>query len=193
MSPMTTGARRTFVAAALSLLAACSSLEDDLSAASIAPVLTSDFGTMRNVSLCERIWFGTVPGLEDLDLAQRRGIHRVLDLTTAEERSSEDLAGVCRRLGITYVDFAVLSSEEMNDGFVDDVLEQMRASDDGPILMFCGSGGRCALLVAIHRAVRLDVPLERALIDARHAGMRPGPAEEIVRMHSERLLGRTKP
>ena len=66
------------------------------------------------------------------------------------------------------------------------VLETLE-TQPGPTLMFCGSGGRCAAFLAIYRAVVLGVPLDKALVEARRAGMKPGEPEDFVRSQVEQL------
>jgi hypothetical protein len=58
--------------------------------------------------------------------------------------------------------------------------------EDEPLLMYCGTGRRCAAFLAIHRAADLDVPLDEAIAEARRAGMRPED-EAFVQAQVERL------
>ncbi len=167
---------------------ACSSLREEPTVADYPPLESGDFGSMRNVSMCGPIWFGSAPTPEDLDLAARRGVRTIIDLTVPDERGDEDLRPGCHSLEIDYLDAGLPAVDHIGDEAVDLVLSRLGKGESGPILMFCGNGGRCALFVAIYRTVILGVPVEAALVEARHAGMKPGEHEDFVRSQVERLL-----
>jgi len=172
----------------LAFAAGCRSSDSAPPRASYPALESSSFGTMRNVSVADQIWFGGSPGEGDLELAQRRGVHAVIDLSSPEEVCPIDVAAVCGALGLAYEKPVIASSDPLDDELVDQVLELLEREDGEPILMFCGSGSRCATLLAIHRASRIGVPLEEALIEARRAGMRPQD-ELFVREQVQRLAG----
>jgi hypothetical protein len=146
---------------------------------------------MRNVSLVGHLWFGAAPGEEDLALAKRRGVLRVVDLRAPSERSDEGLAEACRRQGLEFLGGAIVVEDPQGDDSVDLVLPWLAAADAGSdapwTLAFDGTGGRSAAYVAIHRAVERGVPLDEALVEARRAGMKPGVLEEFVRTQVGRL------
>lgn len=181
---------------ALSLAAsACRSDGGAETSAAYPPILSSNFGEMRNVSVVGPIWFGTLPSANDLDLAKRRGVLRVIDLSSpAEIASAEtpDYSRECLRLRLEYIAGAIQTEDPQSDDSVDLVLQWLSGGEGGegscpPTLMFDGSGGRCATYLAIHRAVAYEVPLEVALVEARRAGMKPGAPEEFVRAQVARL------
>jgi len=174
-----------FALLALLALAACESTSQHETTASYPEIVASSFGEMRNVSVTGSIWFGTTPTIADLELAERRGIERVIDLSTPGEESECDVAGVCGELGLEYLMAANDSGDVVADHCVDLVLGWLREGQ--PTLMFDGSGGRCATYVAIHRAADLGVPLEAALVEARRAGMKPGEPEIFVAEQVSRL------
>lgn len=178
---------------ALGLLASggCRSSDAEPPAADYPLVESSSFGSMRNVSmswsLSSPIWFGATPGELDLELARRRGVTTVIDLSTLEEECEVDADGACRRLGISYYHPEVPSSSDPSDELVDLVLATLARDDAEPTLMYCGSGRRCAMFLAIFRAIYVRVPLDEALVEARRAGMRPQD-EGFVRAQVERLI-----
>ena len=123
----------------------------------------------------------------DLDLAARRGVQTVVDLSLPEEEQRCDVARVSQEHGFAYWRIAE-SGDPWTDEAVDRVLSILREAG-GPVLLFCGTGGRCAAFVAIHLAVDEGVPLEEALVAARRAGMKPGEPEAFVRRQVARLTG----
>ena len=181
---------RTLALGALIASAACHSPRRESQSPDYPPVESADFGSMRNVSVSGRIWFGGTPDEGDLDLAQRRGIETVIDLTTPDETNGVNAAQVCARLGLEYFHLGLPNPERLTDEAVDLVLARLGRDEHGRTLMFCGSGGRCATFLAIYRAVAVGVPVEEALVEARHAGMKPGEPEEFVRRQVERLRPR---
>lgn len=145
----------------------------------------AELGSMHNVSRSGEVWFGGAPREADLDLAARRGVRRVIDLSTPDEPMECDVAGVSGRLGLAYVAVGRGGEDLYGDAAVDLVLGQLELGE--PALLFCGNGSRCAVFVTIHRVLRHRVPLEQALVDARRAGMKPGIPEAFVRAQVQRL------
>ena len=183
-----------FRAAALSLLVSlacvsCRSTADDVVEQDYPVLRSTEMGSMHNVSVAGTVWFGGTPSAEDLDLAKRRGIESVIALTGSDRTAYADLARKCGELGLEFVTVPVTSNETVPEGTVDMVLESLRASSESPTLMFCESGDKSAMFFAIHRAVNENVAVEDALIEARRAGMKPGPPEIFVLRHIERLTG----
>ena len=159
-------------------------------------VLASDLGAMHNVSVADAVWIGSFPTPADLDLAHRRGIETVIDLSLVEEGRGYDVAGTCAKLGLAYVRVSVecartggfgVETVFVPDTSVDLVLSELRRANARPVLMFCANGTRAAMLFAIWRAVEGGVPLEDALVEGRRAGMKPGAPEDFVLRQVARL------
>jgi hypothetical protein len=167
--------------------ASCQSNRSTSTEAEYPPLVSSDFGEMRNVSVAGPIWIGARPSEADLELARRRGICHVIDLSVSGETASCDVPGTCRRLGLEYFSAALPDTALPGPDAVDLILDRLAAEDLAPTLMFDGTGSRCAIFLAIYRAAVLRVPLEDALGEARRAGMKPGDAEEFVEEQVARL------
>ncbi len=174
----------------------CQTTEDDSARAACPPINAGSLGEMRNVSTMGSISFGALPCEEDMGLARRRGIERVIDLSSPDEKGRCNLAAVCTRMEIEYMPSAIRSEGPPSDESVDFVMEcliqgcSMNSDPDKraiPTLMVDGSGGRSASFLAIYRVCWLGVPLEEALVEARRAGMRPGDPEAFVRVQVERI------
>ncbi|MCA8979599.1 MAG: hypothetical protein H6831_11215 [Planctomycetes bacterium] len=170
-------------------LSACRVFREDVVDSSVPAIESADFGRMRNVSRTGDVWFGSAPCADDLDLARRRGIRTVVDLSLPEEDTRCDVRGVSSELGLRYFDLALTREHFLNDETVDLVLAKLGDESAGPFLLFCGSGGRCAMFVAIFRAAQLGVPLDQALEEARHNGMDGGKQADFVRSQVARLAG----
>jgi hypothetical protein len=150
-------------------------------------VHAAEFGSMRNVSRVGALWIGSYPSPSDLDLAARRGVDVLIDLSAPCERPTWDLAAACARLGLDRVDVGVASAKRIGDREVDRCLEALRSVGARQALLFCTNGDRAAMFLAIHRAADQGLPLEQALDEARRAGMKPGHSEAFVRAQAERL------
>lgn len=180
--------RHACIALCLAALASCRVFQEDAAvAAGPPPIESADFGRMRNVSHTGDLWFGSSPCKDDLNLARRRGVRTVIDLSLADEVAPCDVRGVSAEFGLRYFDLGLTRIDFLNDETVDLVLEKLRDPASGPYLMFCGTGGRCAMLVAIHRVVDQGVTLDVALEEARHAGMDGGAQADFVRAQVARL------
>lgn len=188
-SPATVLALACALAAVLG--AACRSAGSSGPVASYPPLESSSFGSMNNVSmsgpLSGAIWFGSTPSEGDMELVRRRGVKLVIDLSTAEEYAGPAAREACERYGIVYRSANMPSFASPSDEQVDFVLEALAQEGSAPLLLFCGTGGRCAMFVAMYRNLRMGVPLDEALAEARRAGMRPED-EDFVRAQIERIL-----
>ena len=152
-------------------------------------LVPADFGAMHNVSRVGELWIGGMPNADDLELAQRRGVELVLDLSVPSEVRTCDVAVECRKLGIDYATAGIAADSKLTSESVDLVLAELDREPEVPTLMFSGTGARCASYLAVYRVVRQGVPLEEALIEARRAGMQAGPAADFVRNEVARLSG----
>lgn len=135
-------------------------------------------GTMRDISLCSGVWFGAEPTPEDLDLARRRGVRRVLVI---DEAGPSQLESLCAELDLELERFRVSGPPEDRG----EMLAVMRALGEedagGDTLLFSEDGSMAAALFAAYRITYEGVPVDRALLEARRSGMRAGETEDLVR------------
>ena len=151
----------------------------------------STFGAMRNVSKCERIWFGGALTNEDVELARRRGVQSILDLSFSDEELGFDLGQACSEHGLALYHPNLLGPEDLTDRNAEVALDLLRDPARQPLLVVCSSGSNGAAFFALWRTLDHGMPLAEALEEARRSGMRPGPLEAYVREQAERL-GRTR-
>ncbi|MFN0008505.1 MAG: hypothetical protein ACKVXR_11435 [Planctomycetota bacterium] len=149
---------------------------------------TPALGSMRNVALRESVWVGSHPSPEDLDLADRRGISRTIDVSLPQERPGFDVAATCEKLGIEYVQVAPASGSPIpDDGEIDRTLDELRRGGAKSTLLFSGSGDRAAMFLAIWRVLDGGIGVDEAIHEARRSGMKPGAPVEFVRTQVARL------
>jgi protein tyrosine phosphatase (PTP) superfamily phosphohydrolase (DUF442 family) len=153
-----------------------------------APLESSELGTMHNVSVSDGLWFGGQPTTEDLDLARRRGVERIIAVYSAGELGGLDLEGTCQTLGLTCVSIETPADQTLGPESVDLVIDLLGETDRPRTLLFCRDGSVSAMLFAIHRRVNEEMPLEQAIAEARRSGMRTGEdSEAFVRDQVLRL------
>jgi protein tyrosine phosphatase (PTP) superfamily phosphohydrolase (DUF442 family) len=174
----------------LGLLAACASTDAGGTAPAPRPEL-AELGTTRNVTALGDLILAGQPSAEDLGLAARRGITRVINLRTPAEmeRVDFDQAARCAELGLDYVGIAI-DFTTMDDATFDAVLELLDrpAPDGGKTLLHCASGNRVAVFVAVRRMLQDGVSYEEALIDAQAGGMKPGSLPTLEAQAARRGL-----
>ena len=156
----------------------------------VPPVVSMELGAMRDVSVSDGVWIGSFPSPADFDLARRRGIETAIDLSLPDESFGFDVAQACRGVDLEYVRIAADGGCPIPDDAVDRTLAELRRPGRGPVLVFCGNGGRAAMVFAIWLALDRGLPLEEALVEGRRAGMKPGCPEEFVRRQAARLSAR---
>lgn len=147
----------------------------------------SNFGAMENVSMCERLWFGGGVTEGDIDLAFRRGVKHVLDLSFKADELAFDLKLICDSHEIELIDARLGDAESLSAEDADLALQIFRDLDRRPLLVLCEAGSNSATFFALWRALDHEMPLDLALDEARRAGMRPGVLEEYVRAQHDRL------
>jgi len=147
----------------------------------------SHFGELRNVSKHRGIWLGGGVTEGDIELAYRRGVRSVLDLSFPKENPGFDLRQACFDHGIDCYDPDLLGPDALTDRNADEALDLFRDTEHHPLLVVCGTGSNGATFFAVWRALDHEMPIEEAIEEARRAGMRPGPLEAYIRNQFVRL------
>ncbi|MFT4542990.1 MAG: protein tyrosine phosphatase (PTP) superfamily phosphohydrolase (DUF442 family) [Planctomycetota bacterium] len=157
--------------------------------------LRSDrFGSMCNVASWNRIWTGGRPSIEDLDLAERRGIRHLVDLRLHTEVKSDgpgasrlDVLEVCTEFGLvcTFAPLGEFGDDLISDEAVDAALRAL--SQDVPTLVICEDGTRGALLLAIHNVLEEGISIQQACDAAYKVGVTKPEHAAFLRKQVERL------
>ncbi len=144
-------------------------------------IVRDELGDLGNCTSWGAITTGAQPSPEVLALAAKRGYTRVINLRTAGEIASLpfDEAALCTELGLDYFWLPVRWSE-MGDADYDRILAELERPNAGKTLLHCASGNRTAVFVALERILKDGVPYEKALEDARLAGMKPSSEEPLA-------------
>lgn len=168
------------VAAALvvAALVACRSLPPEPPPPPWPAFESAELGSAPNVHRAGDLWIGGRPERADLELALRRGLVRVIDISAAQVPAVYDIDGAARAQGLDYVRIPFGTRAPERDA-VERALVELRRP--GAKYLFCDGGEGAALVLAIHRVLDHGVPLDQALVEARRLGMKPGLAEDFVR------------
>ena len=163
----------------LGTLAACATFDDGATAgepAGPATIERGELGTTRNVTVFRDLILGGQPSADDLELAKKRGVTRVLNIRTTPELERLDWseAARCAELDLEYVQIS-FRGDTATDEVYDAILAVLDrpAPDGGGTLFHCASGNRTALFVALQRMRDDGIPYDQALADAQAAGMKP--------------------
>ncbi len=133
----------------------------------------SNFGAMENVSMCERLWFGGGVTEGDIDLAFRRGVKHVLDLSFKADELAFDLKLICDSHEIELIDARLGDAESLSAEDADLALQTFRDLDRRPLLVLCEAGSNSATFFSLGRALDLELPLERTLDPSLLEGILP--------------------
>ena len=175
------------------LTSGCSSMGEDDGGERIHHVENGELADMTNVCHYGQLWVGGQPSAEALELAARRGVELVIDLSREGELEF-DASAVCQREGLEYQAvpcFGLGEDEQGIDEFaLDAVLELLDEHAGRPTLMFSRSGSEAALVFALHRGSSAGLSIEEAVAEARRAGLKPGVSEDELREQLQRLLTR---
>lgn len=152
----------------------CKNLDRTPSAPLAAEIVRDELGDLRNSTTWGQITAGGQPSPEVLELAAKRGYTRVINLRSGPEVEALDFdeKALTESLGMEYHWFPVMWSQ-MDDDDYDAILAELERPIEGKTLLHCASGNRTSLFVAIERILNTGTPYEKALEDARMAGMKP--------------------
>ena len=175
------------------LTSGCGSMDEIDEGERIHHVENGELADMTNVCFYGQLWVGGQPSAEALELAARRGVELVIDLSREGELEF-DASAVCQREGLEYQAvpcFGLGEDEQGIDEFaLDAVLELLDEHAGRPTLMFSRSGSEAALVFALHRGSSAGLSIEEAVAEARRAGLKPGVSEDELREQLQRLLTR---
>jgi len=175
------------------LTSGCGSMDEIDEGERIQHVENGELADMTNVCFYGQLWVGGQPSAEALELAARRGVELVIDLSREGELEF-DASAVCQREGLEYQAvpcFGLGEDEQGIDEFaLDAVLELLDEHAGRPTLMFSRSGSEAALVFALHRGSSAGLSIEEAVAEARRAGLKPGVSEDELREQLQRLLTR---
>lgn len=141
------------------------------------------FGSIRNLTTLDGVYFGGQPTPEDIERADAAGLAGVLNLRPSGELSFDE-AGVVTQLGMQYLNPAFASPEGLTDEVLDAAREQLRTAQR-PLLFHCGSANRVGAVWLAHRIVDEGWSFDEALAEARAIGLRTPGYETRVREYAE--------
>lgn len=145
----------------------------------------ADVKAAQNVRPVDGVTSAGQPDIEALQVFADSGYAAVVDLRGGAESRGLDEAEVVKGLGMSYVPFPITGTEAINFENAA-TLQRLIDSQDGPVLVHCGSGNRVGALLALSTA--LDGADDEAAIAAGKEGGLTS-LEPVVR---ERLADREK-
>lgn len=167
---------------AVSFLLLCLAAFPSLFAQGLEPAF---LGSTDNVHRFGRIWLASQPSKEDLQIAGELGVLTVVCLRKPGEIDWDEAEAV-RALGLTYLNPAFQSPEELTDEIFDTVRERLAASAGSPVLLHCGTANRVGAIWLAHRALDGGLAYGEALCEAESVGLRSEALREMARSYVER-------
>ncbi|NNC78406.1 MAG: hypothetical protein HKN77_10615 [Woeseiaceae bacterium] len=159
--------------------------DDEHAVADSLHVDIGDVKAARSVRPVDGVTSAGQPDREALEVFANSGYAAVIDLRGAEESRGIDEAGVVEDLGMSYVPFPIAGTEAINFENAA-TLQRLIDSQDGPVLVHCGSGNRVGALLALAEALR------GADDDAAIAAGKEGGLTRLEPVVRERLSDRAK-
>ncbi|GIW93972.1 MAG: hypothetical protein KatS3mg110_2013 [Pirellulaceae bacterium] len=151
----------------------------------VPPVEKATLGRTPNVHACGSLLLAGQPGPEELGTLPDRGVRRVISLRTPQEISWDEKQAAEAR-GLEFLQFPLGSPDDLTDDVLDRLRALLRQSDQVPTLLHCGSANRVGAVWLTHRVLDQNVPLEKALQEAREVGLRSPEFEARARQYIQR-------
>ncbi len=151
-----------------------------------SPIDATELGEVQSCFLCCDVYLGSLPDKAALELASRRGIRTVIDVTPLGFESDFSIAASAREHDLSYVRIAI-DPGRVTDEQVDAALAVLSNPERGLSFLFGVTSGAPALLMGIYRSHFGGVELEQAIDDALRVGMEPGELEVTFRAQVDRL------
>lgn len=114
---------------------------------------------------------GGQPTAEQLEIAARSGLRRVINLRPASENAGFDEAATAKKLGLDYVVLGVATGADLNRDNVARLDTLLGATPEVPTLVHCASGNRVGALMALRAAWLQGKTTEQAVEVGRRWGL----------------------
>lgn len=178
--------RNSALAVALVLLANV----PDIRAAEPAPTKleTASLGSTAAVHRFGTIWLASQPAKDDFVLARELGVRTVVNLRKPSELDWDEGAAV-RALGVSYVNAAFQSPEELTDQVFDAVRRELTDAGERSLLLHCSTANRVGAIWLAHRVLDGGLPYESALCEAETIGLKNPALRDKAREYIGRRQG----
>jgi uncharacterized protein (TIGR01244 family) len=125
----------------------------------------------RMLCVSEDVVLGAQPSDEAFSKLAEEGFRAVLNLRTASEGADlEREAELVQKAGMRYISIPIASNAP-DPGRVEDFIRAVKEESNHPMLIHCGSANRASALWMIYRVLEQGWPEEKALEEAKEAGL----------------------
>jgi len=142
-------------------------------ALSLAPVESADLGQTRPAHSVGRLYLAGLPDVEDFPLWKEKGVETVVTLLSDDEIDWDEGAAV-RGTGMQFVQIPYGNDDEVFDR----TREVLRENGDRPLVLHCKASNRVGAVWLTHRVLDEGANLQRALAEAKEAGLRSSRLEQ---------------
>jgi uncharacterized protein (TIGR01244 family) len=125
-------------------------------------------------------------------MVEEGGYHTVIDLRSPDEPRGFDEREAARQIGLTYVNIPVTPAT-LDQAAIDRFLDVFRKAER-PVLLHCSTSNRVGAMLYAWLVLEKKEPPEKALEQARAAGLRsPEITEKVQKLVAERQEAPAKP
>ena len=128
-------------------------------------------GNTKNVHLCRNLFLAGQPTQGDIPIIKEKGIKRVVTLREEGEVEWNERAAF-EDAGLEFVQVPFRSPDSLTDDVFLRVRKLLQKSNKGSILLHCGSANRVGAVWLTYRVLDENVPLARAVEEAKKVGLR---------------------
>jgi uncharacterized protein (TIGR01244 family) len=142
-------------------------------------------GATERVHAFDGIFLASQPEPDDLKAARDAGVKTVVNLRKGDELKWDEKA-VIEGLGLEYHSVPFGTAAELTDDVFTETRKLLADTSKRPLLLHCASANRVGVVWLVHRVVDDGVPYEKALEEAKAAGLKAAPLEEKAREYIEK-------
>jgi uncharacterized protein (TIGR01244 family) len=153
--------------------------------ASAAKFQPAKLGATERVHSFDGIYLASQPSPDDLKIAREAGVKTVVNLRKKEEVEWDEKA-VVTGLGLEYDNVPFGSAAELTDDVFNETRRILGDSSKKPLLLHCASSNRVGAVWLAFRVLDEGVPYEKALEEAKAAGLKTAALEEKAKAYIEK-------
>ncbi len=148
-------------------------------------------GSTYNVHRLGKVYLAGQPSADDFAIAKKEGIKTVINLRTPGEMRFDE-KGVLKGLGLEYHYLPFAAPDSLKDEIFEKSLKVLGDKKKQPVLLHCASANRVGAIWLVHRVLTDNVPIDKALKEAKEVGLRFPPYEAKAKAYIAKAQAKAK-
>lgn len=128
-------------------------------------------GKVQKLTRVGDVYLASQPSPADYRELKERGVQTVINLRNSAEEPGIDAASISKDLGLSYVNPAFSSPEQLGDRQFDETRAALNKAQ-GPVLLHCGTANRVGAMWLVWRVLDGGKDYQTALMEAKQIGLR---------------------